>query len=74
MKEYFPDYSEDYLPPWSFFWAIFKTIFPKKAEAMIDAAIKEKLGLDEEAGNMIWISEDFLKSIKEYHYKQRKYL
>lgn len=38
---------------------------------MIEAAIKEKLGLEEDAGNLIRISADFLKSIKEYHYKQQ---
>ena len=40
---------------------------------MIEAAVKERLGLEEDAGNLIRISSDFLKSIKDYHYKQCKY-
>ena len=41
---------------------------------MVEAAVKERLGLEEDAGNLIRISADFLKNIKDYHYKQCKHL
>jgi len=38
LKDYFPDYHPDYLPPRDFFWAIYKTKFPGKAQALITEA------------------------------------
>jgi len=51
------------LPPRSFFWAVYKTKFPGKAQAYIDAAMKQKLGEQEEDGELIKIGSEFLKNI-----------
>ena len=72
LKDYFPDYSNDYLPPWSFFWAIYWTVWGWEAHWMIDEALKRKIGEMDEEGELIKIGADFLKSIKEYHYRKCK--
>ena len=39
---------------------------------MIDEALKRKIGEMDEEGELIKIGADFLKSIKEYHYRKCK--
>ncbi len=72
MKDFFPDYDPEYVPPRSFFWAVYKTVNPWKAKELIDEAMKLKLNEQEEEGELIKITADFLTSIKEYHYKKCK--
>ena len=50
LKDYFPDYTPEYLPPRDFFWAVYRTKFPQKSLAIIDAAMKQKLGEQDEDG------------------------
>jgi len=69
LKDFFPHYDEDYLPQKDFFWTVFRSAYPKECKQLIDEAMKLKAGDDEENGDMIAISQEFLKEMQEYHYK-----
>ena len=73
LIEYFPDYDKDYLPSRELFWTIYKTNYPTEAKYYIDQAMKLKLGEDEENGDLIVVTEEFLDLIKGFSYKKCKF-
>lgn len=59
LREYFPDYHEDYCPQWRFFWTMYLSVLPEKAEEELDRARKMRLSQMDERDDHIYMHPSF---------------
>ena len=62
MEDYFPDYSDKYLPPREFFWSIFSTLHPNTVRKIIKRSQEKRVSNEEnEEEELIRVRDDFLE-------------
>ena len=67
FKDYFPDYYEEYCPQRRFFWTMYLTVLPEKAEAELEKARKMRLSKMDEREDHVWMEPKFFDAYKEYY-------
>ena len=73
MEDYFPDYSDKYLPPRDFFWAIFSTLHPNTVRKIIKKSQEKRVANEEnQEEELIRVRDDFLEQLERTAYESSK--
>ena len=73
MEDYFPDYSDKFLPPRDFFWSIFSTLHPNTVRKIIKKSQEKRVANEEnQEEELIRVRDDFLEQLERTAYESSK--
>ena len=73
MEDYFPDYSDKFLPPRDFFWSIFSTLHPNTVRKIIKRSQEKRVSNEEnQEEELIRVRDDFLEQLERTAYESSK--
>ena len=74
MEDYFPNYSDKYLPPWDFFWSIFSTLHSDTVRKVIKRSQEKRLINEEnKEEELIRVRDDMLDMLEKAAYESSKF-
>ena len=75
MEDYFPNYSDKYLPPRDFFWTIFSTLHTNTVRKIIKRSQEKRIVNEENhEEELIRVRDDILEMLEKTAYESSKHL